>query len=138
MARTTHITALSTVVVPVADQDRAIAFYGGELGFETLADFRYADDDRWIEVAPAGAVTSISLAAPRDGRSTGIETGVVLESDDAEADHAALQSRGVDVDPILREGGPVVRWAGTALAGIPAMFLLRDPDRNSLLVVQRS
>ena len=37
---------------------------------------------------------------------------------------------------IFREGDPVVEWAGAIQAGIPAMFLLRDPDGNSFLIVQ--
>ena len=35
MTGTTHITGLGTVAVPVTDQDRALEFYVGRLGFET-------------------------------------------------------------------------------------------------------
>jgi catechol 2,3-dioxygenase-like lactoylglutathione lyase family enzyme len=130
----TNITQLSTVIVRVADQDRALEFYAGLLGFEKLSDFTYAGGARWIEVAPPGAATSLSLA-PGNG---GADTGVALDSKDVEADHAALRERGVDVDEsILREGDPVVHWAGAVLAGVPAMFRFRDPDGNSLLVVQQ-
>jgi catechol 2,3-dioxygenase-like lactoylglutathione lyase family enzyme len=130
----TNITQLSTVTVRVTDQDRALEFYTGTLGFEKLADFSYADGARWIEVAPPGAATSISIARG----SGGAETGVAFDSKDAEADHAALRAQGVDVDEsLLREGDPVVHWAGAVLAGIPPMFLFRDPDGNSLLVVQQ-
>jgi hypothetical protein len=31
---TTHITAVGTVIIPVSDQDRALEFYVGKLGFE--------------------------------------------------------------------------------------------------------
>jgi hypothetical protein len=59
--------------------------------------------------------------------------------EDVDADHADLRARGVDVDEaILRMGDPVVHWGGAVLAGLPPMFLLRDPDRNSFLIVQRS
>jgi catechol 2,3-dioxygenase-like lactoylglutathione lyase family enzyme len=130
----THITQLSTVLVRVADQDRALEFYTGTLGFEKLVDFGYAGGARWIEVAPPGAATSLSLARGTGGE----ETGVAFDSADVEADHAALRARGVDVDEaILREGDSVVHWAGAVLAGIPPMFRLRDPDGNSLLVVQQ-
>jgi catechol 2,3-dioxygenase-like lactoylglutathione lyase family enzyme len=129
-----HITELATVVVPVADQDRALAFYAGTLGLETTADFDYADGARWVEVRPRGGATRLSLAT---GRPVGVETGVALVSTDLEADHAALAAAGVDVDPILRQGDPPVRWAGTVLAGIPDMVLFRDPDGNSLLLVEQ-
>src|SRR5262249_348525 len=36
---------LSIVTVPVRDQDRAVAFYTGVLGFERFNDFRYGEDD---------------------------------------------------------------------------------------------
>ncbi|HEX3923344.1 MAG TPA: hypothetical protein VHY31_13735 [Streptosporangiaceae bacterium] len=35
---TTRITGLRTVAVPVTDQDRAVAFYVGRLGFEKRLD----------------------------------------------------------------------------------------------------
>jgi catechol 2,3-dioxygenase-like lactoylglutathione lyase family enzyme len=132
----THITHTSTVIVPVADQDRAIEFYVDTLGFEKRAEFPYADGERWVEVAPPGATTTIALA--RDDGSAGIETRLALSTEDVEADHADLQARGVDVDEaIMREGDPVVHWGGAVLAGVPPMFLARDPDGNSLLIVQQ-
>jgi hypothetical protein len=43
-----------------------------------------------------------------------------------DADHAALKEAGVDVDEsVTRFGGPV-----------PPMFWVRDPEGNSLIVVQ--
>jgi catechol 2,3-dioxygenase-like lactoylglutathione lyase family enzyme len=136
---TTRITQVATVIVPVADQDRALEFYVGTLGLQKVADFRYGDGDRWVEVAPSGAETRVSLVTRTEGRPAAIETGVAFTTEDVDADHADLGARGVDVDDaILREGDPVVRWSGAALAGIPAMFLFRDPDGNSFLMVQRS
>jgi catechol 2,3-dioxygenase-like lactoylglutathione lyase family enzyme len=139
-ARGTAITQLSTVSVPVSDQERALAFYVDVLGFEKLADFAYGEGDRerWLEVGPAGgAATTISLVVARDGRAAGVETGIALDTADVEADHASLHDRGVAVEPIMHPGERVVHWAGMPLAGIPAMFLFRDPDGNSLLAVQQ-
>lgn len=128
-----HISHLATVYIPVSDQDRALSFYVETLGFEQRADFEYAGGERWLEVAPPGATTQLSLVRGAGG----IETGVALSTGDVEAAHAGFRSRGVDVDEaILREGDPVVHWSGAALAGIPPMFLLRDPDGNSFLIVQ--
>jgi catechol 2,3-dioxygenase-like lactoylglutathione lyase family enzyme len=138
-ASSTQITQVATVMVPVGDQDRAIAFYADTLGFEKLADFRYADGERWVEVAPPGATTRISLVPRRDGQTAGIETGMAFATKDVDAEQAGLRARGVDVDDaIMRAGDPVVYWAGAALAGLPPMFLFRDPDGNSFLIVQGS
>ena len=121
-----HVIGVGTVGVPVADQERARAFYVEVLGFEVRRDVPFGAGDRWLEVAPAGAVTTIALQ-PAHGRSVGgVDTGIRLFTADAEADHAALVARGVDVDAeILRMGGFV-----------PPMFTMRDPEGNTLYVVQ--
>jgi catechol 2,3-dioxygenase-like lactoylglutathione lyase family enzyme len=41
--RTTHITQVGTVIVPVSDQDRALEFYVGKLGFEKRVDAPYGE-----------------------------------------------------------------------------------------------
>jgi predicted enzyme related to lactoylglutathione lyase len=123
-----QITQLHTVAVPVADQDRALEFYLGMLGFEKRLDGTFGDGMRWLEVAPPGAQTTIALVAPDAGvpEVTGSETGIRLSTEDAEADHADLRARGVDVDAeIIRMGD-----------GVPPMFLFRDPDGNRFVVVE--
>ena len=123
----TQITGLGTVIVPVNDRDQAIEFYLDKLGFEKRADIPFGAGDRWVEVAPPGATTTIALVAPREGESTGIETRVGLTTQDADADHAALKARGVDVDEdVMRMGDPV-----------PPMFFFRDLDGNKFMVVER-
>ena len=124
----TQITGIGTVVVPVADQDRALDFYCGKLGFEKRTDTPFGNGYRWIEVAPTpDSATTIALAPPPPGKSAGnVETGIALNTPDVDADHAQLKERGVDVDDeVSRMGDPV-----------PPMFWLRDPEGNSLLVVQ--
>jgi catechol 2,3-dioxygenase-like lactoylglutathione lyase family enzyme len=133
----THITQMSTVLVPVADQARSVEFFTGTLGFEKLVDFTHPSGERWVEVAPPGAqlgvLTRLSLVR---SSAAGVETGVTWDTADVEADHAELHARGL-AGPLLREGDPPVTWAGATLAGIPAMFLLRDPDGNTYLIVQQ-
>lgn len=124
-ATKTHIGQVGTVMVPVSDQDKAIEFYVEKLGFEKRSDIPFGNGDRWVEVAPAGAATTIALVMPREGESAGIETRVAFSSDDVDADHASLQARGVDVDEeVMRMGDPV-----------PPMFFFRDQDANRLLIV---
>jgi predicted enzyme related to lactoylglutathione lyase len=123
---TTHISTIGLVAVPAVDQDAAIAFYVDKLGFEKRTDIPFGDKYRWVEVYPPSGNTGIALAPPREGGpGAGVETGIILNTDDIEAAYAALKSSGVDVDDeISRMGGPV-----------PPMFWLRDPEGNSLLVV---
>jgi catechol 2,3-dioxygenase-like lactoylglutathione lyase family enzyme len=127
-ATKTHITQLGNVIVPVSDQDRALEFYTDKLGFEKRTDTPYGAGDRWVEVAPPGAATTIALIPPRAGEAVGIETHVGLKSEDVEADHASLRARGVDVDEeIMRMGDPV-----------PPMFFFRDQDGNTFFVFELS
>ncbi len=68
---------------------------------------------------PSGAVTTLTLALPREGQSAGIVTRVVFNTEDVDADHADLRERGVDVDDaIMCAGDPVVSWGGAIQAGI--------------------
>ena len=127
-ATKTRITQVGTVIVPVSDQDRALEFYLDKLGFEKRVDTPFGESERWVEVAPPGAATTIAIVPPREGEPTGIETRVALSSKDIEADHASLRARGVDADPeISRMGDPV-----------PPMFFFRDPDGNTFFVAGRS
>jgi|SRR3954451_5203403 catechol 2,3-dioxygenase-like lactoylglutathione lyase family enzyme len=122
----THVDKVANVVIPVADVDRAIDFYVGKVGLEKRVDVPFGGQYRWVEVAPADAVTTIALAPPPEGKASGNrETGITLYTDDVEGYHAQLKEAGVDVDAeISRMGGPV-----------PPMFWFRDPEANSLLVV---
>jgi catechol 2,3-dioxygenase-like lactoylglutathione lyase family enzyme len=125
----TRVSKLSTVVVPVSDQARAIEFYVEKLGFEKRVDVPFGNGYRWVEVAPAGAETTIAIVPPPPGKPTGnVETGIGLYTDEIDAYHADLEANGVDVDPeVSHMGDPV-----------PPLFWLRDPDGNTLMVVGKS
>ncbi len=122
----TRINKIATVVVPVSDQDRAIKFYVKTLGLEKRTDVPFGNGYRWVEVAPADAVTTIAIVPPPPGKPTGnVETGISLHTDDIDAVHADLKAGGVDVDSeVSRMGDPV-----------PPLFWFRDPDGNTLMVV---
>lgn len=50
--------------IPVADQDRALAFYTDKLGFQILTDQAFSPKQRWIELTIPGAATGIALFTP--------------------------------------------------------------------------
>ncbi len=122
-----NISRVGRVCVTVADTDRALDFYVGTLGFEKVVDMPLGPDMRWVEVSVSDAETTIALAPPPQGRQAGgSETGICLDTSDVDGAHAALKEAGADVDDeVSRYGGPV-----------PPMFWVRDPDGNSLIVVE--
>jgi catechol 2,3-dioxygenase-like lactoylglutathione lyase family enzyme len=124
-----NISKVGRVVVPVSDTDRALEFYAGTLGFEKVVDLPMGPDMRWVEVQVAGAETTIALAPPPQGQEVGgSQTGICLDTSDVDGAHAALTAAGADVDDeVSRYGAPV-----------PPMFWVRDPDGNSLIVVEPS
>jgi catechol 2,3-dioxygenase-like lactoylglutathione lyase family enzyme len=124
-----NIAQVGRVCVTVADTDRAIDFYVNTLGFEKVVDVEMGEGMRWVEVAVSGTPTTIALAPPPQGTEAGgAQTGICLDTSDVDADHGALKAAGADVDD------EVTRWGGA----VPPMFWLRDPDKNSLIVVQPS
>ena len=122
-----NIQQVGRVCVTVADTDRAIDLYVDQLGFEKVVDVPMGPGQRWVEVALPGRETNIALAPPPPGQQAGgSQTGICLDTSDVDADHAALKAAGVDVDEeVSRYGDPV-----------PPMFWLRDPDGNSLIIVE--
>ena len=122
-----NLTQVGRVCVTVADTDRAIDFYVDTLGFEKVVDVPMGPGMRWVEVALPGTKTTVALAPPPPGQAVGgAQTGIILDTSDVDADHTALKAAGVDVDAeVSRYGDPV-----------PPMFWLRDPDGNSLAIVQ--
>ena len=122
-----RIGGISLVVVPSTNQDKSIEFYES-LSFEKRTDIPFGDKYRWVEVYPPTGTTGIALAPPREGDAVGVQTGITLTTDDIDAAHAHLQSLNADIDAeVSRMGDPV-----------PPMFWFRDPDGNSLMVVQQS
>lgn len=122
-----RISQLGRVIVPVSDQDAAIAFYTEKLGFSVSADIPFGDGDRWVEVAPPEGGAAVALTTPMgDFWTPGGPTGIGLETTDARAAQAALKDKGVDVDEEFMGGD------GT----VPLLFSFRDQDGNSIMVAE--
>jgi lactoylglutathione lyase len=122
----TTITDVRTVAIDVANQDDALEYFIGTLGFEKRLDAPISPTIRWIEVAPAGASVSIALNAAQDAGAASTDTGVRFTVPDARAEHDAMRQRGVDV-------GDLLTWEG-----VPPMFSFDDPDGNRFYVVEAS
>ena len=124
--KTTRVSRVANVIIPVDDQDGALAFYTERLGLEKRADVPFGPG-RWIEVAPSGAETPIAICPPGpDAAAGGKETGISLQTDDIDAYHAQLKARGVDVDADISRFDEAV----------PPLFWFRDPEGNRLMVVE--
>ena|ERR1700680_1857579 len=123
-AEVAEITGVRTVGVPVADQDRALRFYVDTLGLQKRLDVPLGNGNRWIEVAPADATTTIALVVAHEGVPAGVETGIRFTTAHADALHAEMRTHGVDA-------GEMLRWEG-----VPAMFAFRDQDGNGLEIVE--
>ena len=124
-ATTATKAAIATAMFTVADQDAALAFYTGTLGWEVRSDVRFGPDgeSRWLEVAPAGSVARLALNPPMGGEPGGASIGV--EVADVLAERARLAAL----------GGVDVVQEPMELEGTPTMFALRDPDGNHIWVV---
>jgi predicted enzyme related to lactoylglutathione lyase len=121
----TQVSKVANVIIPVDDLDRAVQFYTEALGLEKRVDVPMGEDNRWIEVAPSGADTPIAICRPGPGVTAGRDTGISLQTDDIDAYHAQLKDRGVDVDAEVGRFGEA-----------PPVFWFRDPDGNTLMVVE--
>jgi catechol 2,3-dioxygenase-like lactoylglutathione lyase family enzyme len=119
MAVTTRVLSVS---LPVADQDRALAFYRDVLGFEVRLDTEPWPGARLVEVVPPGSSVGIVLLPP----DTELPMAVRMATPDAAAAHAELRTAGVTLhnDAVIE------------LPGAAPMFYFADPDGNGLVYIQ--
>ena len=119
---------LELVPIPVADVDRAKAFYSEQLGFVVDVDVRPAEGVRVVQLTPPGSGCSIGLGTglPVYEAPPGSIRGLHLVVADIQQARAELVERGVDVGPVQDVGGGV-RYAGFA-----------DPDGNTLTLQEMS
>ena len=109
------ITRVASVGIRAGDQDRAVDFYVGKLGFEKRRDDPMGPDGRWVELAPAGAETALVPFTP----------GLVFACDDIQSTFDELRGRGVEfTEPPTTH--PWGRWAQ-----------FRDPDGNEHALIER-
>ena len=124
------ISHIHATTVVVSNQDKAIDFYVGVLGFEKTTDSPMGPDMRWVTVAPKGAATNIALAVPswftqKPSLEMGINTGIAFSTPDMKSTYAELSKRGVKFKgaPEMMPWGKLGCW-----------FV--DPDANEFFVAE--
>ncbi len=114
---------LELVPVPVADVDRAKAFYE-QAGFELGVDTQMGDTMRVVQLTPPGSACTIVFGTGMPGISDmqpGSVHGLHLVVNDIDEARQALLDRGVAVDEVIDVSQ--VKYAG-----------FRDPDGNTWLL----
>lgn len=117
-------TRVTSVTLPVADQDRALKFYTEVLGFELRVDVEVWPGARLVEVVPPGSEVGVVLLPPDSPLPLAVRMGTT----DAAAAHARLREAGATLhnDEVLH------------LEGAPPMFYFADPDGNGLVYLEET
>ena len=132
------LNALTITQIYVPDQDQALDFYVGKLGFEVTNDMQFGPM-RWLTVALPGqpdralllekpgppSMSEETAAQVRDLISKGAAGGhLFFRTDDAHKTHAELKEKGVEIteEPVEQPYG--------------IDFGLRDPFGNHLRIAQ--
>ena len=90
------IKTIKFVSIPVANQERALAFYTDVLGFRLLTDQPFSEKQRWLELGIPGAETRIVLFQFGDKLQPGGQLNITLWADDVEATARDLKAKGVE------------------------------------------
>ena len=129
---------IEVVTVPVSDQDRAIDFYAGKVGFAVDIDFRVVSDGvRLVQLTPPGSACSIHLSTPGMGMEPNSLSNVFLVVPDVRAAHTELTARGVEAGEVqvFDDGAYRPAREGESLDNVGCLFF-GDPDGNRWCVQQ--
>jgi catechol 2,3-dioxygenase-like lactoylglutathione lyase family enzyme len=91
---------LELLCVPVSDVDRAKDFYVNKVGFNPDHDHRVNDSLRFVQLTPPGSGCSICIGEGLTAMAPGSLEGLQLVVADADAAHADLAGRGVEVSDV--------------------------------------
>ena len=119
---------LELVVVPVADVDRAKAFYADQVGFHVDLDHKLNEQFRVVQLTPPGSACSISVGKGITDAPPGSLRGLQLVVSDIDAARAQLVDRGVEVSPVRHfENGA---WEDGRGGDWNSFLFFSDPDGN--------
>jgi catechol 2,3-dioxygenase-like lactoylglutathione lyase family enzyme len=124
---------LENVVVPVADVDRAKAFYADGAGFHLDVDHRAGDDFRVVQLTPVGSGCSITLM--KNEEAAGSLQGLHLVVRDIDEARRRLGDGGVEASEVFHfEEGTQVGGPDPNRADYGSFLSFNDPDGNGWLV----
>jgi predicted enzyme related to lactoylglutathione lyase len=112
------------VSIPTTDQDRALAFYTGTLGFKVVTDQPFDETQRWIELRIGTAETRFVLFNG-GGMTPGSPFNGALACDNVQKTYDALVARGVEFVAPPTEAP----WGTFAV--------MKDPDGNQFVLSSR-
>ena len=115
---------LEVVQVPVADVDRAKAFYVDQVGFVADHDTQISDTMRVVQLTPPGSACSIVIGTGMNSMAPGSIEGLQLVTTDMDAARGELVERGVEVSEVVDMGRP---GGGTTFK----FANFKDPDGNA-------
>ena len=128
---------IEVIVMPVADLDRARAFYADRCGFHVDHDTQQAPSSpRIIQLTPPGSGCSIVIGTGMPGTAPGSVQGIQIVVDDIDAAVSQLRGRDVEISDIFHfgaegqapgKGGP---WN--------AFATFADPDGNGWVLQERA
>jgi catechol 2,3-dioxygenase-like lactoylglutathione lyase family enzyme len=133
---------LEVVVIPVADADRAKAFYAS-LGWREDADFSTGPDFRVLQFTPPGSEASIIFGQGLTNAAPGSYEGLQLTVFDIDAARDELVGRGIDVSEVFHDAGGVFHHAGLEgrvpgpaedRASYGSFASFSDPDGNGWIL----
>jgi catechol 2,3-dioxygenase-like lactoylglutathione lyase family enzyme len=91
---------LELIAVPVSDVDRAKAFYVDQAGFNADHDHTVNENLRFVQLTPPGSACSIAIGQGVTDSEPGSMKGLQLVVESADAAHAELSGRGVEVSEV--------------------------------------
>lgn len=124
---------LELIVVPVADIDRAKAFYMDKAGFLLEVDTSVGDVFRVVQLTPPGS--SCSIALMKNIEAPGSVQGLHLIVPDIDAAHEALIGRGAEPSAIFHfADGRQMPGPDPQRGSYNSFLSFSDPDGNGWLV----
>jgi len=129
---------LEVVLLPVADVDRAKAFYSEQCGFTLDVDHRAGDSFRVVQLTPPGSACSVPVGVGLPDATPGSYRGTHLVVTDIEAARAELVDRGAPVSDIRHmtadgwKPGP-----DPAHTDFNSFADFADPDGNTWVLQER-
>ncbi|HLH26598.1 MAG TPA: glyoxalase superfamily protein [Chloroflexota bacterium] len=123
---------LELVLLPVADVDRAKAFYTQQVGFHLDVDHRAGDQFRVVQMTPPGSACSVTVGVGITDAQPGSVRGTHLIVADIEAARAELVGRGVAVSDVRHfAAGAWTPGADPEHRDYASFADFADPDGNT-------